>query len=259
MSSFVLTSCSDDPKVEPNNPNLTGEELSEKSAMFVGTWFNAQSYGGIFYTFQADGKCFTTKIGPEPNILSVGTWKYIEKENMLATTLEQPGDSWKIYDVSTSSWTGQYLGGENLLTFSYKKCEAEPIPDINDEWSPSSIIYRKICLNISNSSADKNLPDQMRLLFTYTHDARCFTTKGSYDDGKYGGYSYSFTYFKTSANTAKLKLSLAYIIPEKYYELDLQFTSNTSFTFSGTCTLGKKDSKILPIKGDGGYMEDIYI
>ena len=249
---LAMAACGHD---EPNQKD-EDNDMSSEAAKFVGTWFNNVSYGGIYYTFQSDGKCFSSPAGGNPDYLvgsnHRGTWKYLLKEKMLITTLEKGGDSWKIYDISDKSWTGQYQGS-TFPTFSYIKYEEPPIPGKDQDWCPPSLGGRKLLMHINYASVDGDKIKEIYKFLFYNYNARC-TCESSSKDVR-SGYNYSFS--KESANTCKLKLVDIGTIPEIYYDLNLTVDSNTTFTISGAKKIGKNSTNIISVNGNGTYIKNI--
>lgn len=107
-------------------------------------------------------------------------------------------------------------------------------------------------INYVSDDGDK-IKEIYKFLF-YNHNARC-TCESSSKDVRGGGYNYSFS--KESANTCKLKLWDIGTIPEIYYDLNLTFDSNTTFTISGAKKIGKNSTNIISVNGNGAYIKNI--
>lgn len=252
---LMTVACGDDNLNEPYNGN---NNLSIEAAKFVGTWYNNRSYGGIYYTFQSDGTCFSSPSNGNPDYLMGtghrGTWKYLENERMLITTLEVGGDCWKIYNIFDNSWTGQ-LQSSTFPTFSYIKYQEPSIPAKDQDWCPSSFSGRKILMDINYlSSGNDEMNEIYRCLF-YESDVRCFHYGLSKDTRPGYGYRYS----KVSSTEGNLKLSNIGYIPEIYYDLDFIFDSNATFAIRGTKQIGKNNPKIYQVSGSGKYIDNVLV
>ena len=237
----MTIACSDDNSNEPDNGN---NNLSTEAANFIGTWYNNQSYGGIYYTFQSDGKCFSSPFNGNPDFIAgtshKGTWKYLEDERMLITTLESGGDCWKIYDISDNSWTGQ-IQLSTFPTFSYTRYKEPTIPAKDEDRCPSRLSGRKILMDINYSPSDNDKINEIQRCLFYESYVRCF----SYGSTKETRSGYRYNYSKVSPTEGKLKLSHIGAIPEIYYNLDFIFDSNATFIIRGTKQIGKYVNNIL--------------
>lgn len=243
---LMIVACGDDNSNDP---------LSPEANKFVGTWHNNQSYVGIYYTFQSNGKCFSAPFNGNPDYLAGtshrGTWKYIADQDMLITTLELGGDSWKIYDISPNSWTGQ-IQTSTFPTFSYTRYKEPAIPAKDEDWCPSSLSGRKILMDMTYSSSDnEKFNDIQRGLF-YENYVRCF----SYDSSKDTRSGYRYYYSKISPTEGKLRLSHPGTVPGIYYTLEFVFESNTTFIIRGQKQIG---NKLYQISGSGKYVDNILV
>lgn len=119
LAAVSFTSCGDD-KDEPEikEENIKADEETSQAAMFIGTWYNSVSYGGVYWTFNADGTCHSS-IGGYDNH---GTWSYAEDAKILTTTVQGGVNNWAIISVSENSWTGMILSATGS-TFTYVRVE----------------------------------------------------------------------------------------------------------------------------------------
>lgn len=247
LLTFVAMSCGDntDDKI-PDDP----EDISHK---FVGSWYNGLSYGGVIYTFSADGKATCRVIGASG---FVGTWKYVKETKMLITTLHNGFDNWQIVDVDDMRWTGQFQNSTNPM-ITYERIDHVDNSTTNQSgWYPSSMAHRLIYFNEYDSFGNSVKKEPTKLHFV--------TDKYFYTNLSWGLGYYSSNKRNSNPNTGYLTFSLhsEYVPSEKdprfEYKMDVEFKSFTTFIYKGIKIINKGVEKdTINIHGEGGYASSL--
>lgn len=244
----LSASCGTDSPDAPKDDSVNSSDDSSANKL-IGVWYNRVSYGGIFYTFNADG---TAKWQSPEGTGERGTWKYIEESRMLTTTLHNGFDNWEVFDISSLKWTGQiHTSSKPVITYERVDYIDNEIVEGSD-WYPKNWAHKLISFNEYDDAGNCISRDETKLHFYTDNYAKTNLPR------ELAWYTTS----KRDSKTGFFKLIISSIFdpsPERpyiNYKIDIIFDSPTTFTYSGVKEIDDGESEIsLKIHGNGSYKD----